>query len=400
MAETGKVTRLLGKDRVEVFEEPVPEVHDDGLLIEVGLAGICGTDLHIIENAGREPFKDALPLTLGHEVTGRIYKMGRHANEHMFSNEKLKEGDKIVLYVFLPCGRCWWERTFGTSHNLLCDHPRNGYFNGCQEPPYFVAGWGEYMYVQPGTHIWKIPEGMPFEVSVLTEPLAMGIRAAQKVLCLPAWKNLQTMSFGGLAVVLGSGAIGIATAIAAKIAGAGRVVMIGGPTRSLEAARRIGAADETLDIADYSPEGRIEKVRAISEQGHGADVVFEAAGVPSAFLEGLEMTRKEGSFVELGCLVDDGKTVPLNVAKHIVAKDLTLYGVTNQPPQDFTKALKACEYFSDRFDFRAMVTDIFRVDQVDRALEMARDPVKRGVKTALAGKAYIHPPKPQQKGPQ
>ncbi len=389
MAETGKVTRLLGKGRVELFEEALPKVGHDGLLIGVGLAGICGTDIHIIENADREPFKSMVPLTLGHEVTGRIRKMGKRANDRMFCDEKLKEGDKIVLYVFLPCGRCWWERKFGTSHNLICDHPRDGYCTGADKPPYFVGGWAEYMYIQPGSYLWKVPESMPYEVSVLTEPVSMGIRAVQKVLCLPAWKNLQTMSFGGMVVVLGSGAVGIGTAIAAKIAGAGRVLLIGGPKKTLEIAQRIGAADETLDIADYSPEERIDKIRSMSEHRQGDDVVFEAAGVPGAFVEGLEMTRKEGSFVELGCLIDDGKTVQLNVANHIVAKDITLYGVTNQPPQDFTKAMKVFEYFSDRFDFKAMVTDIFDLDNVDMALERAQDPVNKGIKVALKGKGYV-----------
>ena len=388
MNTIGKSTRLLSKNKIEIFEETVPDVREDGMLIEIGLAGICGTDIHIIENADRKPMEDWLPLTLGHEVTGRVAKMGKNANDFMMCDEKIKEGDKIVLYVFLPCGKCWWERTLGTSHNLICDNPRGGYCGGPDKPPYFVGGWGEYMYIQPGSHLWKVPEEMPFELSVLTEPFSMGVRAVEKAMCLPPWKNLQMMSFGGLVAVLGSGAIGISTAIAAKIAGCGRVVLIGGPKKTLEIAKEMGAADEVLDIDDYSPQERIDKVIAMSDYRAGADVVFEAAGVPQAFIEGIEMTRKEGTFVELGCLIGDGTTVPLNVASHIVAKDITLYGVTNQPPQDFTKAMKCFEHFSDRFDFAAMVTHTFALEEFEKAIELSKDPLRKGIKIALKGKAY------------
>lgn len=244
------------------------------------------------------------------------------------------------------------------------------------------------MYIQPGTWIWKVPEEMPFEMAVLTEPFSMGIRAVEKALSLPGWKNMQTMAFGGTAVVLGSGAIGIFTAIAAKIAGAGKVILSGGPHKNLQLAKKIGAADEVINIFETSAEERIEQVKQMSEGGYGADVVFEAAGVPEAFLEGLEMTRKLGTFVELGCLIDDGRTVPLNIAKHIVQKDITLYGVVSQPPQDFSKSLKTMEIYGDRFDFSRIVTDIFPLDDVKEAVDRAMDPHNKGIKIAFQGKAY------------
>jgi len=388
MTKKGKLTKLVGKNKIEVFDQDLPEVKGDGMLIEIGLAGICGTDIHIIENADGPDFKNGLPFTLGHEVTGRICKMGSKANESMFCDEVLKEGDKIVLYVFLPCGNCWWERRFGTCHNLVCNQPRNGYFGNPHKWPFFESGWGEYLYIQPGSWLWKVPEDMPFEMSVLTEPFSMGIRAVQKAIALPAWKNLETLSFGGTVVVLGSGAIGVLTAIASKIAGAGKVILIGGPERTLNIAKKIGAADIFIDIDKVKPAERIKKVKEMTEKGYGADVVFEAAGVPQAFIEGLEMTRKLGTFVELGCLIDDGKTVPLNIAKHIVAKDITLYGVTNQPPQDFTKALKMMEVMKDRFDFSKIVTEIFDFDEMEKAISLVKDPVRKGIKSAFKGKAY------------
>jgi len=387
MSEKGKLIQVVGKNQLEVFEQELPEVKDDGILMEVGLGGICGTDIHIMANADSEPWKSGLPLNLGHEVVGRIVKMGKKAQESMVCDDHLQEGDRVVICVFVPCGNCWWDRKFGADHTLICENPKLRYNTLADQWPYFVGGWGEYMYIQPGTWIWKIPDSMPFEIAVLTEPFSMGIRAVEKALSLPAWKNMQTLSFGGVAVVLGSGAMGILTALAAKIAGAGKVILSGGPEKSLRIAREIGAADEIIDIFHTTGAERLKKVRELSEGGYGADVVFGAAGTPEAFLEGLEMMRKLGTFVELGCLIDDGRTAAINVAKHIVQKDITLYGVVSQPPQHFTKSLRTMDRYRDRFDFSRIVTDIFPIDKVQEAIDIAKDQHHKGIKIALFGKA-------------
>ena len=386
MAEKQKLVRVVGKNRIEVSEEELPEVKADSILIKVELSGICGTDLHILENADSERFKGKLPMTPGHEVTGTIVRIGSKANEAMICGPSLKEGDRIVIYVFLPCNNCWWDTKFGVNHTLVCESPRPGYFFPSDRWPYFIGGWGEYMYIQPGTWIWKIPKDMTFEMSVLTEPFSMGIRAVEKALSLPAGKNMQTMGFGGVVAVLGSGAIGILTALAAKVAGAGKVILSGGPQESLEIAKAIGAADETINIFETTPEERIERVRKFSEAGYGADVVFEAAGVPSAFIEGLEMTRKLGTLVELGCLIDDGRTVALNVARQIVQKDITLYGVKSQPPQDFTKSLRTMEVLAGRFDIARIVTHKFPIEEAQKGIDLAMDPRNKGIKIVFAGK--------------
>ncbi|MCD6385409.1 zinc-binding dehydrogenase [Candidatus Sumerlaeota bacterium] len=387
MSEKGKLIRLIGKEKIVVAEEAVPDVAEDAMLLEIGCAGICGTDIHIIENADKEPFVNDLPLTLGHEVTGRIVKMGKKADDSFYCDERLKEGDRVVVYMFLPCNNCWWDRRFGANHTLICSNPLPGLFAHSDKPPYFVAGWGEFLYLPAGAWVFKIPEDMEWELAVLTEPFSMGIRAVEKAFTLPGWKNLQTIGFGGTVVVQGSGAIGILTAVALKIAGVGKVIMTGGPHQALELAKEIGAADVTIDIFETTPEQRIAMVKEMTEGGNGADAVFETAGVPEAFLEGLEMVRKLGTFVELGCLIDDGRTVPINVARQIVQKDISLFGVLSQPPQDFIKSLRCLEQYNSRFDFRKIITARFRIEQAEEAIALVRDPKRKGIKTIFTGKA-------------
>jgi len=177
VVQKGKLLRLTGKNRVELCEEEIPDVKKDGMLVEVGLSGICGTEIHIIENADRQEFKNALPMVMGHEVVGRITQIGRDAQRSMYCDTLLAEGDRVTIYVFLPCGRCWWERKFGTDHTLICDSPPPGYFLNSDKWPYFVAGWAEYMYIQPGTWLWKVPDSMPDDIAVLTEPFSMVMTA-------------------------------------------------------------------------------------------------------------------------------------------------------------------------------------------------------------------------------
>jgi L-iditol 2-dehydrogenase len=140
--ETGLVTKLTGKNKVEIVEKPLPEVKEDGMLIEIGLAGICGTDIHILENADRPEWSNGLPFTLGHEICGRVAKMGKKAQENLHCDDMLSEGDRIAFYAFLPCGNCWWENRLGPDHNLLCTQPKPGYFMNPDNWPHFTSGWG------------------------------------------------------------------------------------------------------------------------------------------------------------------------------------------------------------------------------------------------------------------
>jgi threonine dehydrogenase-like Zn-dependent dehydrogenase len=188
--------------------------------------------------------------------------------------------------------------------------------------------------------------------------------------------------------VLGAGAIGVLTAAAARIAGAGQIILIGAPQGALDIARRAGVADVTIDITAVPPAERIERVRALTVGGYGADAVFEAAGVPAAFLEGLEMLRPLGTFVELGCMVDNGKTVPLNVARHLTQKDLVLYTVAAQPPQTIGKAVRTLAATHQRVDYPSIVGKVLPIQATERAFELMEDPVEKPIKVAVRGMGY------------
>ena len=236
--------------------------------------------------------------------------------------------------------------------------------------------------------MWKVPDDVPWEAAVLTEPFSMGVRAVERALSVPSWKNEQTITFGGTVAVLGAGAIGVLTAVAARLAGAGQIILLGAPRGALDVAERMGVADVTIDIDRVGPAERIEQVRALTAGGYGADAVFEAAGVPAAFLEGLEMLRPLGTYVELGCMVDSGATVPLNVARHLTQKDILLYSVAAQPAQSIGKALRTIATTHHRIDYPAVVGRTLPIAETGAAFRLMEHPVDKPVKVAVRGAGY------------
>jgi threonine dehydrogenase-like Zn-dependent dehydrogenase len=385
----GTVAALVGNRRVEPREFQVPEVGEDEILLGIGLTGVCGSDLHRFQDV-QKTLDLEVPVVMGHEISGRVLRLGRRANEVMRADEALHEGDRVVVYSQRPCGQCYWCREHG--HTARCDGPRPtpyGYrYGSVDAPPYFTGGFGDYLVLGPGSWIWKIPDHVSWEAAALTEPFSMGIRAVERALSLPGWKNEQTLAFGGTVAILGAGAIGVLTALAARIAGAGRIIMLGAPAGALEIARTIGVADVAIDIDRVGPEERIAQVRSLTTGGYGADVVFEAAGVPAAFLEGLEMIRPLGTYVELGLMVPTEKTVPLNVGRHITSKDIVLYAVAAQPAQAIGKALRTIASTADRYDYRALVGQVLPIAETQAAFELMEHPTDKPIKVAVRGAGY------------
>jgi threonine dehydrogenase-like Zn-dependent dehydrogenase len=385
---TGRVAALVGRRRVEMRMFPLPPVPKDGILLAIGLTGVCGSDLHRFQDV-EDTMDLALPVVMGHEISGRVVAIGPEADRQTVDGETIREGDRLVVFAGRPCGRCFWCREIG--HTSRCEAPAAGYgyrYGLLDQSPHFTGGMGDYLFLEPGSWFWKIPDDVSWEVAALTEPFGMAIRTIERGTSLPSWKNEQTLAFGGTVAVLGAGAIGTLTAAAARIAGAGRIILIGAPASALATAVQAGVADETIDITEIEPSERIGRVREMTRGGYGADVVVEAAGVPSAFLEGLEMLRPLGTFVEVGCMVDNGRTVPLNVARHITQKDLTLHAVGAQPAQALGKALRTLSATQSRIDYTAFVGRVFDLEQAQQAFELMEHPVEKPVKVALRGAGY------------
>nr|MBA2519231.1 zinc-binding dehydrogenase [Chloroflexia bacterium] len=236
----------------DIVEQPVHDPAPERLLLRTELTGICGTDVHLYETGQPEP------MALGHEIAGTIVAIGDGLATD-FTGRPIVIGDLIVPHPGTPNG-AYGFRT-----------------NPAQGPPFLTGGFGQYLSLaHGGTSFFKVEA--PPGVAVLLEPLSIGVHAVER----------SRIELGDTVVVQGTGAIGLLTIYVAKQAGAGTVIAVGGPKGRLAAATALGA-DTVIDIAEIpDAAARVDRVRSLTPNGMGADIVYECAGVKSAIVEGIE----------------------------------------------------------------------------------------------------------------
>jgi threonine dehydrogenase-like Zn-dependent dehydrogenase len=204
-------------------------------------------------------------------------------------------------------------------------------------------------------HVLQISRAEAKEV-VMLEPLACGLHAVDRA----RFRVPTTV------VVQGSGPIGLATLIAAREAGAAETVVVGAPQERLDVARKFGA-DHTICIDEITEAGaRIEKVRGLTRSGLGADIVFEATGVPEAVPEGIEMLRINGQYITLGHFTDNG-SARLNPFRHFTANQITLRGVWGSHQGLYIRAREIIE--SGRYALGTMVTHQVALDRLGEVMK-------------------------------
>jgi threonine dehydrogenase-like Zn-dependent dehydrogenase len=142
---------------------------------------------------------------------------------------------------------------------------------------------------------------------------------------------------GDTVVVQGAGPLGLTFVLRARVTGAGDIVVVDSSAYRLELAERIGAT-HTISLDGTTSQERIDRVRELTS-GRGADVVVDCAGVPSALVEGLEMARKGGAYIETGAYVETG-TAEISPHRHLCSKSIRLIGSTNHPYTGYGPALK------------------------------------------------------------
>lgn len=359
----GVVLRAFN-EALTLEEAPVPDPGEGALVARIELGGVCGTDVHL--HHGNLPIPT--PVILGHEAVGRVWKLGKGVTTD-FNGEPLHEGDSIIWASNIPCGTCHWcvveqERT-------LCENRKvYGINQRFDEEPRLSGGWAEAIYLQPGSAVFRLPDGIAPE-----QAIALGCAGPTTVKGV-----LETVRIGvgDTVVVQGSGPVGIAAAMYAHLAGAGQVIIVGGPANRLELAREIGVGHHHLDIFAITDQAeRMRRVLALTPQGRGADVVLECTGVPGAVAEGMEMVRRNGQYLVLGQYTDRGET-PIN--PHVITrKQLKIYGSWAFAEAQYGRYVRTLPQLAARFDLARLVT-YYPLAEANRALaDMASGAVMKAV---------------------
>jgi len=356
--------------KIEIQNFPYPELREDGAIIKMIMCGICGTDKHLFEGRHPAPLFVKFPLILGHENIGIIEDIGNLAAIKMgVQGDRLKRGDRVTWYAGILCGECYHCRFLPSNHAATLCLNAKGYGQNlsCVEEPHLFGGYAEYCYLLPGTWVYKIPDDMPDEVAVLTDVFAATIGVRKAMMPYPVLK--EGFGPGDTAIIVGSGPIGIAAGITARISGAYKVILVGKIKERLKIAEEIGVFDHIVDIDEY-PDfwERSLYVLSLTPRNVGADLVVECAGVPEAVPEGLALLRRGGVFVELGNFLDTGN-ITINPFSDLCFKDVILIGQWSCPPQSFDVALKIMELSMKRgIPLAKLVTHKFNIEEAEMAL--------------------------------
>ncbi len=357
---------LVAPRRLEVREYPYPSVLEPGaVLLRMRASGICGTDKHTFRGeteqyAGTEYERSTpFPIIQGHENIGVVAEVGPGGGA-AFDGTPLAIGDRVIPAPNRACGRCHMcARGFPY---YLCRNLEN-YGNSLTSAiaPHLFGGWSEYLYLKPGTAVFRVPDELPDEVAVLTEIFAV-THSLERAAALRRPAGFRP---GDSVVVIGAGALGLAHAVKASLMGAGQVLVLDPSGRRRELAARVAGA---VTFAPGDEAAREVRGRC---GGEGADVVVNATGFPGAFAQSTAMVRDGGTIIEVGAFVDKGDEA-FNPA-HICGRSLTLVGVGGEDLRSYEGTLALLARHHRRIHLHEIVSHRFAIEDAPLAMTTALD---------------------------
>jgi threonine dehydrogenase-like Zn-dependent dehydrogenase len=339
-----RAATTIGPLKTEIREFPFPEIPPDAGLLKIEAAGVCGSDWHAY-NADRPA------RIMGHENVGRIHRLGTVAAGRW----GLQEGDRVALEEYLPCGHCDFCRS---GDYRLCEETearRPGALRygttPVSHPPGLWGGYSQFQFLHPNSVFHRLPDDVPAELAAMCLPLGNGIQWT----CLDAG-----VGPGKTILIQGPGQQGLACVIAAKGAGADRIIVSGlsRDAHRLEVATGLGA-DFTIQ-ADR--ENLAEKVMAITE-GRGVDISVDAAGGPDTLMHAIRAAKKNGQVL---FAASPSSMHPDFHAADLLARRLTLRPCRGHSYQAVELALRYIG--SGRFPLHLMATHRFGLAETDLAI--------------------------------
>jgi len=347
----------------------VPDPEPGAVILEVHLSGICGTDKHTFRGESKQyagtPHERDLeyPLICGHENVGTVVAIGGRA----FASDgtELRVGDRIVPGANVPCGRCHYCAN-AFPYYFCANLEDYGNSLNLSRPPGLFGGWSQFMYLMPGTPLFRVPDALPDEVAVITEVMAVthGIDSALTLLSLDG--GSQT---GFSVAVFGVGPLGLCHLVKARMVGAGFVVASDVLPGRLDRAAEFGV-DLRLDAATTSDDDRLAAIRDATN-GRGVDVALDCSGVPSTFTEALRSVRIGGVVVEAGAFVDMGP-VHINPNADICARNVAVIGIGGEKATEYAPAMQLMAASLDRYPLRSIVSHVLPLDQAREAVALAQ----------------------------
>ena len=266
-----KAVRLQGYHRQPVVEE-VPEPTVQGpldVVVRIGGAGVCRTDLHIIEGQWAEAMHPTLPYTLGHENAGWVHEVGPAVTN-------VAVGDTVILHPTPTCGLC---RACRAGDDMHC---ADSSFPGLSHD----GGMAEYLLTSARACVKLDPRTRPQDVAALADAGITAYHAVRKAIPL--------LYPGTTCVVIGAGGLGHIGIQCLAALTAAHVVVVDRNPDALKLAEQLGAQHTV--VADG---GQVAAVRELTG-GRGAHVVLDFVAEQGAEQDGFAMTGEAGSYFVIG----------------------------------------------------------------------------------------------------
>jgi threonine dehydrogenase-like Zn-dependent dehydrogenase len=368
---TAQAATLVAPRRIEIRTYPLPaELEPGAVLLRMIASGICGTDKHTfrgetVQYAGTAMERSTpFPIIQGHENVGVVEAVGPGgALAHDAS--ALQVGDRVVPAPNRACGTC--HPCLRGFPYFLCRNLENyGNSLSCAAPPHLFGGWAEYLYLKPGTAVFRVPDELPSDVAVLTEIFAV-THSLERAAALRRPGGFRP---GDSVAVVGVGSLGMAHLIKAALMGAGEVIAVDRSGRRLALADHLAAARTVLDGGQGHAADAIAAVRDLTG-GEGVDVVVNATGFPGSFASALGMVRDGGTVLEVGAFVDMGAE-SVNPAE-ICGRNLTIMGTGGEDLPAYAGTLALLARHRHAIPFAEMVSHRFPIADAALALETSLD---------------------------
>jgi L-idonate 5-dehydrogenase len=318
-----------GVHDLKIDERPAPAPGPGEVEVAITVGGICGSDLHYFHEGGVGDFKLREPMTLGHEVVGRLARVGAGV-------AGIKEGQRVAVHPARPCGACVYCKA-GRSN--LCTDMR--FLGSAARFPHVQGGFAERLIVS-APQIIPIPDSLPFSIAAFAEPLAVGIHAVHRA------GDVE----GKSVLVVGAGPIGACAILAARYAGAGRIIVTDIVDEMLAVARQIGATD-TINVAvnrDPLPE---------------VDFALEMSGSAPGAAACLGAIKRGGKVVLVG-LPGGPQPTPTFL---IVSREIDVTG-SFRYMDEYEEAVAA---LAGGLDVKPLLSGSFPVEKYEEAFALASD---------------------------
>jgi NAD+-dependent secondary alcohol dehydrogenase Adh1 len=266
-----KAVRLHGYHQDPVIDE-VPEPKVEGpfdVVVKIGGAGVCRTDLHIMEGQWAEAMGPELPYTIGHENAGWVHEVGSAVTN-------VAVGDTVILHPTPTCGLC---RACRAGQDMHCAQSS---FPGLDHD----GGMAEYLLTSARACVKLDPSTRPQDVAALADAGITAYHAVRKAIPL--------LYPGTTCAVIGAGGLGHIGIQCLAALTATKIIVVDRNVDALKLAESLGAG-ETV-VADGK---QVDAVKDLTD-GEGADVVLDFVAEQGAENDGFAMTRAGGSYYVIG----------------------------------------------------------------------------------------------------